>query len=115
MGIVDDLMTVPCIITSRTETGPVDRYNKPTWADASPVATVCFHEQVDAIEVDTGRETQIANHRIYLLAATTVDGNSRLDVADLPPLEVVGEPSVEQDPFVGTVDHIELLAREVVG
>lgn len=115
VGIVDDLMVVPCTITPRTQTGAADRGNTKAWEDGAAFESGCFIEQIEAEEITDGRETQIATAKVYLPASVDLAGAYRIEAAGVT-YEVLGPPDREIDPFAGgVIDHTEAKVRVITG
>lgn len=100
----------PCTIVGRSQSGPVDRYNQPTWLDTS-VDTVCYFEQTETREVTEGRSTGIATHLFVFASGTEVDDSDQV-LVDGVRFEILGPPWRVWEPGVGE-SHIEASARAV--
>jgi hypothetical protein len=99
----------PCTIIGRSQTGPVDRYNQPTWVETT-VDTVCYIEQTDTREVTDGRTTGIATHLGVFPSGTEVDDSDKVTV-DVT-YEVLGPPWRVWEPGTGE-SHVETNLRVV--
>lgn len=100
----------PCTIITRSQTGPVDRYNQPTWVETETSST-CYFEQTDAREVTLGRTTGIATHLAIHPSGTEIDDSDKVRI-DGTLYEVLGPPWRVWEPGVGE-SHIETNLRVV--
>lgn len=109
-GVLLSMMDRPCTIIGRSQTGPVDRYNKPTWVETN-VDTVWYVEQTDTREVAEGRTTGIASHLGVFPSGTEVDDSDKVSSDDII-YEVLGPPWRVWEPGTGE-SHVEANLRVV--
>jgi len=111
MSLVDGLLVQAGTIVRRTQTGPEDRYNEPTWEETSQ-AVSCYVEQRKPSEETIGRTTAIGEYLGVFPAGTLVDASDEL-IVGAHRYKVVGPPWEVVDPFLGgAIDHIEVDLRE---
>ncbi len=105
------LLNQSCTITTRTDSGTVDRYGNPAQTEAS-TATTCYCEQRTRTESKDGKgEVQQEEWLVVLPAGTTVNGLDQITVGSLV-LEVVGPPWPVRNPRTQAESHIECTARK---
>ena len=109
-AVLLSMLDRPCTIIGRSQTGPVDRYNEPTWLETSE-PTVCYIEQTDTREITVGRNTGIATHLGVLPSGTVIDDSDRIEVGSTT-YEVLGPPARLWEPELGE-SHVEVALREV--
>ena len=100
----------PCTIIGRSQTGPVDRYNQPTWIETE-TDSVCYFEQTEAREVTEGRTTGIATHLSVFPSGTEIDDSDKVRIEGVT-FEVLGPPWRVWEPGAGE-SHVETNMRVV--
>lgn len=106
------LLSRTATISGRSQTGPPDEYNMPTWVATSSTAS-CYLEQTERREVTVGRETQLATHLVIFPSGTVLDGSDLVTI-DGTTYEVLGPPWSVDQPGSGE-HHIEANLRELTG
>lgn len=102
-----------CTVTVRTQDGPVDDYNVPTWQETATEFVPYARQQRAASELLDQRDTQSGTHELFFLPDVDVDAYALvLDAEDGVLLEVIGPVYKVDRPGTG-VHHIQALAREV--
>lgn len=105
------LLNIPCTVTPRAA-GTADEYNDETFADGTPVETVCWLHQTASEERLADRDTSTETWTIYLPADTTVDTNTAVTVAGAT-YEMTGPPAPWIDPRSQAVQFIAASVRKV--
>ena len=103
--LTDDMLTRPCTITQRTESGTTDRRGNAV-KDETTVDTVCELQQDDHAEQTAGGIVAPSTWTLILPAGTEIAVDDSVTV-DGRIYEVRGEPWQARDPATGAVDHIE--------
>jgi len=109
-AVLLSMLDRPCTIISRSQTGPVDRYNQPTWEETT-TTTVWYVEQIQAREVTEGRTTGIATHLGVWPSGTIIDDSDKVS-SDGVTYEVLGPPWPVWEPGAGA-SHVEATVRVV--
>jgi hypothetical protein len=109
-AVLLSMLDRPCTIIGRSQTGPVDRYNQPTWV-STETETVWYVEQTEAREVTEGRTTGIATHLGVWPSETEIDDSDKVS-SDGVTYEVLGPPWRVWEPGSGE-SHVEANLRVV--
>jgi len=106
------LVNEPCTLTSRTESGPVDRYGNPTVVETT-TSTVCYAEQKSASE-NTVDNTQVEVWEVDFLPDEEVDGLTEVTIPGRAlVLEIVGPPHHVRNPRTQVVEQINATGTRV--
>lgn len=109
--MITSLLNQPCTIHNRTPTGDVDDRGNPTYADADPVESVCYAEQVKRISAEgaehtIGQDTATEQWHLVFGPGEIVTAASVVELAGLR-LQIQGDPWPAWDPFTRALDHLE--------
>lgn len=108
---LESLLTLTATITRRTQTGPTDRYNVPTWVTTTTTAP-CYREQTSATEDTVGRETQEATHKVVFGPDMVIDG-SDLVAIDGVTYEVIGPAQYVWNPRTARLHNVAVQVKEL--
>lgn len=89
--MIERLLTLEATITPRTQTGPDDEYDTPTWVDGSPTIDNPFYYEPISTEELAQRTGFRATYRGWLLDVAVIAEHS-LVTSGSQSWEVEGEP-----------------------
>lgn len=105
------MLTRTATISRKTQTGPEDDYNMPTWV-ATSTSAPCYLEPASESEDLAGRQVQTVSVWAVFLPGVALGPNDTVTVDGIE-YEVVGEPERWHTP-VGE-HHVEVGLRRVTG
>jgi len=105
------LLTRTATITSRTQSGPPDEDNVPTWVETTTTAA-CYLEPISSAEATLDQNTEIGDHLAVFAPEVSLDGSDSITVEGHV-YEVIGPPRRFNTPR--GPHHQEIHVREVTG
>jgi len=111
VSLVDGLLVQAGTLIRRTQTGPLDDFNTPTWEETT-TEVQCYVEQRRPSEITVGRVSALGEYLGFFAPGTPIADTDELVVGSHH-YKVVGPPWEAVDPFAaGAIDHIEADLRE---
>jgi len=110
---ISALLTRPCTVVHRTESGQTDRYGNEI-PDETEATTVCEVQQTQRREPGAEGEVSDVLWAGYFPAGTALTTADAIRVEGIGTLEVVGEPWTVRSP-AGPAHHVEATLRRTAG
>lgn len=108
-----NLITRPCTIVQRRESGTTDAYGNDVPAETS-IETVCELQQQRRAEQDDQGELSDTTWQAFFLPSEDIRGGDIL-IVDGVEYEMFGDPWEARNPRTRVVSHVEATLRRVAG